>query len=74
MAESHGQEVFARHFCLGQDYNHCNCCRYVETAVYTGHTKDVREQKQAQLKAKKDAEKAIIKLSGKGARSWFAAG
>ena len=51
------------YFCSGQDYDHYNCCRYVETAVYTGHTKDVREQKQAQLKAKKDAEKAIIKLS-----------
>lgn len=38
-------------------------CSFVETPVFSDHTKDVRIQKQAQLKAKKDAEKAIINLS-----------
>lgn len=40
-------------------------CRYVDTPVFTGHSKDARQQKLAQGKAKRDAEKALLKLAAR---------
>ena len=40
-------------------------CRYVDTPVFTGHTKDARQQKLAQSKAKREAEKALLNLAAR---------
>ena len=40
-------------------------CRYVDTPVFTGHTKDARQQKLAQGKAKREAEKALLNLAAR---------
>ena len=37
--------------------------RYVDTPTFVGHTKDPREQKLAQEQARKEAEKAVVKLA-----------
>ena len=37
--------------------------RYVDTPTFVGHTKDPREQKLAQQQARKEAEKAMVKLA-----------
>ena len=38
---------------------------YVDTPVFTGHTKDARQQKLAQGKAKREAEKALLNLAAR---------
>ena len=45
----------------GKLYQH----RYMDTPVFTGHTKDARQQKLAQGKAKRDAERALLKLAAR---------
>lgn len=40
-------------------------CRYKDTPVFTAHSKDARQQKLAQGKAKRDAEKALLKLAAR---------
>ncbi len=39
--------------------------RYIDTPVFTGHAKDARQQKLAQSKAKRDAEKALLNLAAR---------
>ena len=37
----------------------------MDTPVFTGHSKDARHQKLAQGRAKRDAEKALLKLAAR---------
>lgn len=47
------------------EVSHASDCRYADTPVFTGHTKEPRQQKLAQGKARRDAEKALLKLAAR---------